>query len=137
MGEPKQTLGQSLSGIFDPSQLTVFSEAPVREEPRFISQDTPQQQFSMPVIPKMRILPAPKIVSAAKPDEGASDIKQEVDQRFLPVQELVREEQQQVLPLNIESRPQQPNPRPIPFKKQPTIQQPSSIPQQPPAPAPL
>ena len=149
--EPKQTLGQSLSGIFDPSQLTVFSEAPVREEPRFISQDTPQQQFSMPVIPKMRILPAPKIVSAAKPDEGASDIKQEVDQRFLRVQELVREEPQQVLPLNIESRPQQPpqpftafqaqpqqpNPRPIPFKTQPAIQQPSSIPQQSPAPAPL
>ena len=35
--EVKQTFGQSLSGIFDPSQLTVFGDTrltPAREEPR-------------------------------------------------------------------------------------------------------
>jgi len=122
----KQTFGQSLSGIFDPSQLTVFGDnrvSPVRQE-------TPQQQFRMPEIPKIRTLTGPKIVSRPAP-AAAVDIRQDIDQGFLPVQELVREEPARAVPVSAPQKPvqqvqpfthfqQQPaQPRPIPFQTQP------------------
>ena len=133
----KQTFGQSLSGIFDPAQLTVFGDNRVS----LVRQETPQQQFRMPDIPKVRTLAGPKIVS--RPVE-ISDVSQDIDQqRFLPVQELVREEPrpaaqkpvQQVQPFtHFQAQQQQTatQPRPLPFQAQPAIPQPQpAVPQQP------
>ena len=133
----KQTFGQSLSGIFDPSQLTVFGEnrvSPVRQE-------TPQQQFRMPEIPKIRTLTGPKIVSRPAPASAA--IRQDIDQGFLPVQELVREEPARAVPVSAPQKPvqqvqpfthfqQQPaQPRPIPFQTQPQPAVPQQLNRQP------
>merc|ERR1712032_925645 len=128
----------SLSGIFDPSQLTVFGDnrvSPVRQE-------TPQQQFRMPEIPKIRTLTGPKIVSRPAPAAPA-DIRQDIDQGFLPVQELVREEPVRAVPVSAPQKPvqqvqpfthfqQQPaQPRPIPFQTQPQPAVPQQLNRQP------
>mgnify|MGYP007048342655 CR=1 FL=1 len=130
----KQTFGQSLSGIFDPSQLTVFGE-------NRVSPVTPQQQFRMPEIPKIRTLTGPKIVSRPAPASAA--IRQDIDQGFLPVQELVREEPARAVPVSAPQKPvqqvqpfthfqQQPaQPRPIPFQTQPQPAVPQKLNRQP------
>jgi len=133
--QSKQTFNQALSGIFDPSSLTVFSDnkiAPVREEPRFISQEIPQQQFQIPQVSRIRTLAEPKVVNAASNSVDQSDIKQELDQTFVPVQELAREKQNGATtfqqpassPFSVfQANPTQPTLKPIPFQAQPQFQQ--------------
>ena len=127
--QSQQTFSQALSGIFDPSSLTVFSDnkiaAPAREEPRFISQEIPQQQqFQIPQVSRIRTLPDPKVVNTAASNfVDPSDIQQELDQTFVPVQELAREKPESSPFSVFQAKPTQPTLKPIPFQTQPQFQQ--------------
>ena len=86
--EPKQTLGQSLSGIFDPESLTVFGDnniipQRVRDEPRLISQEIPRQEFQIPQVSKIRNLPDPKVVKNPRPITN-TNLREEPVQEFVP-----------------------------------------------------
>ena len=81
---------------------------------------------------RIRTLAEPKVVNAASNSVDQSDIKQELDQTFVPVQELAREKQngaktfQQPAssPFSVfQANPTQPTLKPIPFQAQPQFQQ--------------
>ena len=81
---------------------------------------------------RIRTLAEPKVVNAASNSVDQSDIKQELDQTFVPVQELAREKQNGATTLQqpasspfsvFQANPTQPTLKPIPFQAQPQFQQ--------------
>ena len=81
---------------------------------------------------RIRTLAEPKVVNAASNSVDQSDIKQELDQTFVPVQELAREKQNGATtfqqpassPFSVfQANPTQPTLKPIPFQAQPQFQQ--------------
>ena len=81
---------------------------------------------------RIRTLAEPKVVNAASNSVDQSDIKQELDQTFVPVQELAREKQNGATTLQqpasspfsvFQANPTKPTLKPIPFQAQPQFQQ--------------
>ena len=81
---------------------------------------------------RIRTLAEPKVVNAASNSVDQSDIKQELDQTFVPVQKLAREKQNGATtfqqpassPFSVfQANPTQPTLKPIPFQAQPQFQQ--------------
>ena len=81
---------------------------------------------------RIRTLAEPRVVNAASNSVDQSDIKQELDQTFVPVQELAREKQNSTTtfqqpassPFSVfQANPTHPILKPIPFQAQPQFQQ--------------
>merc|ERR1712226_1461907 len=87
--ETKQSLGQSLSGIFDPNSLTVFGVS--RDQPRLLP------QFAVPDVSNMRRLAEPRVVGITE----VRDIPEVSNVRNLPEPRIV---QQKVPPQQEPSR---------------------------------
>ena len=146
--EPKQTLGQSLSGIFDPESLTVFGDnniipQRVRDEPRLISQEIPRQEFQIPQVSKIRNLPDPKVVKNPRPITN-TNLREEPVQEFVPQKQIIRNQEFvtpefQTPPIRVQQPVEQPKPfisfpaQPEPIKQtspvqpNPSISQPKPI----------